>query len=122
MNWYKIFTSQDEIKQFQHLLVNKYPGLDLELWDNGHSIELAVIELPKDKRNQGLGTAIVQEIQAYAAQKGLPVVLRPTAEQGKKEALDRFYKNLGFVPNRGRNKNYQLSSPFAATMYWEPQK
>ena len=122
MNWYIIAQYHDDIKQLEHSLEAKYPGLDLELWESNNGwIELAVIELPKDMRNFGYGTEIVNAVKAYAAQKGLPVILHPNSEKGKKEALEKFYRNLGFVFNRGRNTDFQLSHPFSPTMYWKPQ-
>ena len=41
---------------------------------------------------------------------------------GKKQALERFYKDLDFVKNKGRNIDFQLSSPISTTMYWKPEE
>jgi hypothetical protein len=41
----------------------------------------------------------------YAKKQNLP----PSAEKGKKQALDRFYKRLGFKGNKGREKDYRFS-------------
>ena len=49
------------------------------------------------------------------------IVVMPEAERGRKSDLERFYRNLGFVRNRGRNMDYTLSSPLAGTMYWRPE-
>ena len=51
---------------------------------------------------------------------GKPIVLRPEPEPRKKKALMDFYKNLGFVANKGRKTDYTLSSPFSLTLYWKP--
>ena len=65
---------------------------------------------------------IVRKIQQYAQSVGKPIVLSPEPEKGKKAALERFYKNLGFVHNRGRHRDYRLSSFGGPTMLWHPQK
>jgi len=123
MNWYKTaqVDYQKKIKALQEHLMSQYPGLDLELWvsSNGY-VELAVLEVPKEKQNQGIGHAVVSEVKSFAKKMGLPVVIRPSASYGKKEALNRFYKDLEFTPNKGRNKDYRLTSPIGPTMYWKP--
>jgi len=122
MNWYKTAkVDQTEIQALQKSLMERYPGIDLELWlsSNGY-IELAVIEVPKDQQNKGIGNAIVSEVKTFAQSLGFTVVLRPSASYGKKQALERFYKNLDFVKNKGRNIDFELSSPVGPTMYWKP--
>jgi hypothetical protein len=41
----------------------------------------------------------------YAEKQNIPVSLTP----GKKQALGRFYKKLGFKANKGRTKDYRFS-------------
>ncbi len=101
-------------------LKGKFPGLDLYVFETSHKVEISVIELPKDMRNQGVGSIVMKAIQEYAQSVGKPIVLSPDAERGKKAALERFYKNHGFVYNKGRNKDFTISSTFAKTMYWRP--
>ena len=96
----------------------EYPGLKLDAYAAPEKIELQQIEAPV--KGGGIGTAVIQKLQDYARSVDKPIVLRPEPEPRKKEALMRFYKNLGFVVNKGRNKDYTLSSPFALTMYWKP--
>ena len=96
------------------------PGLYLWAYETDRKVELKEIKVPPEQRNQGLGGQIIEAIKDYARRVGKPVVLSPQPEFGKKKALDRFYRNHGFVYNRGRNKDYEISSFFGPTMYWRP--
>ena len=64
----------------------------------------------------------MRAIQVYAQSVGKPIVLSPQPDKGKKAALERFYKNLGFVHNRGRHRDYSLSNFGGPTMLWRPNK
>ena len=128
MNWYKqaqedLDIQQRDIKALERKLRAQYPGLDLALWvsHNGY-VELAVIEVPKEIQGQGIGHKVVEEVKQFAQSIGLPIKLRPSANPGKKQALERFYKDLGFVHNKGRDVDYRLTSPIGPTMYWKSQE
>ena len=127
MNWYKIAQTEitenelsEKLQQLVQNLKSQHEGLDLIVWFGNNYIEIAKIEVPLERRHQGIGYRVIKEIKNFAREAGVPVVLRPEAERGYKKKLDRFYRDLGFVHNKGRNTDYQLSSPFAPTMYWKP--
>ena len=129
MSWYK--SSQDnsqeiqvQLKRLVESLTSQFPGLDLYAFYSltGNYIEISNIDLPPAMQSQGIGTIVVKRIQEFAQSIGEPIVIRPEANPGKKGALNRFYKNLGFVPNKGRSIDYQLSSPTSSTMYWKPSE
>jgi GNAT superfamily N-acetyltransferase len=127
MNWYKRSQTdldlEDELNNFLQKLRDKYPLVKLEAWiPQGRYIELASIEVRPDSRGKGVGSKVMGELQNFAREVGLAITLRPAADRGKKEALERFYRSLGFRSNRGRDMDYELSSPFSSTMYWKPGK
>jgi GNAT superfamily N-acetyltransferase len=98
---------------------NKFPGVKIYAFDMPEQIYISSINVPEEMRGKGIGTLIIEKIKDFAKLRGKPVTLRPQAERGHKEKLDNFYKRLGFVDNKGRNKDYKLSSPFGRTMYWK---
>jgi len=98
----------------------RYPGVDVEAWANQNSIELATLKIPPNLQSGGMGTEIVQSLQKIAQQINLPIIVKPEPEPRKKAKLISFYKSLGFVENKGRNRDYSISSPFGTTMYWRP--
>jgi len=97
----------------------EYPGLKIYAFDMPEQVYISSIVVPQEMRGKGIGSSIIKRIQDFARLSGKPVTIRPQAERGYKKNLDRFYKNLGFVDNKGRNKDYKLSSPFGRTMYWK---
>lgn len=101
-------------------ILKRHPGLELSAYETSNKIELTSIEVPEEFRGSGIGTKIVRELQDYARSVAKPIVIRPEAERGRKGDLERFYKSLGFVHNKGRNTNFILSSPTSRTMYWTP--
>lgn len=96
----------------------RFPGLDLYVYETERTIHLSRISVPKDKRGQGIGQTVIKCIQDYSKGKRKPLVLVPEAEPRYKQKLEDFYKNLGFVYNKGRNKNWNITVPFAKSMYW----
>lgn len=108
-----------DLKSLVSEIETEYPFIDLYVYETPYSIELANIKLPPEVRNQGIGTKIIQRLQQYAKEVQKPIVLTPEAERGKKKKLDKFYKNLDFVHNKGKNRDYRLSKTFAPTMLWK---
>ena len=94
---------EDEVDAFAQTVRDKHPGLQLDYFfdDQTNTLNVARIIVPKDQRNQGIGTAVMQELLDFAKRKGLKTVLtpEPLMERGNKGKLDRFYKRLGFKRN-----------------------
>jgi len=86
-------------------LEDKY-GIDLDLYDNGKYLELSRIVIPKDKRGEGIGSEIMQEINDYADSKGLKIYLTPSKDFGATSTsrLEKFYKDHGFVKNTDKSE------------------
>lgn len=78
---------------------------------------LGRIQTPADKQGQGLATETMDEVIEYADEYGLQVQLSPTDLMGSNEKrLIDFYKRFGFVENKGKTKNKEVSN----TMYRDP--
>jgi len=129
MNWYKKaqfgqpIPHNDELQALTESLEGKYPGLQLHAFvSRSGYVEISLIRVLLENRNQGIGTEVIQAIKDFAQSINLPVVLRPSAESRKIKKLDNFYRNLDFVHNKGRKRDYGLATPFAPTMYWKPKK
>lgn len=89
----------------------KYPGLKLDLSGGGDKpLVVSRIELPKNMREQGIGTQIMREVLDYADKTGAQVALSPSSDfGGNKARLTEWYKSLGFVPNKGKSKDLSIS-------------
>jgi len=124
MNWYKF--SQDNTQEIQiqlqrlvESLKSQYPGLDLHAYyaASADYIELQNMSLPPEMQSQGIGTKVIQRIQELAQSFGKTIALSPQADPRKKGKLDKFYKGLGFVPNRGRNSDLRITP----SRLWNPR-
>lgn len=84
-------------------------------------IELASIIVPKEKLGQGLGSKVMKELIKYADKHGKRITLTPAQKSDyhgttSQRRLINFYKQFGFVMNKGRNKDFRISD----MMYREP--
>lgn len=100
--------------QFSEHLAKKYGvDLDIVLTRNG-DIRLQHIAVPKDKRGQGVGSSVMDEIARYADEQGKRVILNPAVKDDNfgttsRSRLVDFYKRHGYVENKGRNKDFAIS-------------
>ncbi len=79
---------------------------------------LSKIVVPKDQRSGGVGSAVMTKVCEYADANGYTVFLSPSSDfGGSKGRLEQFYKRFGFVPNKGKSKDFR----FRETMLREPQ-
>lgn len=114
-----------DIQQFAQQVQEKL-GLErfeLDL-DRRGNIELVMIETSRDDRRQGTGTAAMKALTDYADRTGALIWLSVadrdsqtgTTSRGR---LVKFYRQFGFIPNKGRNKRFELS--MYANMYRDPK-
>lgn len=99
--------------------IKKQYGIELGLKGSPSSnvLSLHKIVVPKAMRNQGNGTKAMQDIIRYADSQNKTIALTPSSDfGGNKSRLTSFYKKLGFVENKGRNKDYEISE----SMYRSP--
>jgi len=88
-------------------LMSKYPKVALDIAESPNAIDLSKIVVPKELRNQGLGSSVMQDLIDYADSTGKQVRLSPSSDfGGSPTRLKKFYKEFGFVENKGRNKDF----------------
>lgn len=110
---------QQTAREFAASLRDEFPGLKIDLMGSGKIVALSRIVVPNDARNSGTGTAVMQRLTRWADQNGKTLALSPSGDfGGNKARLGDFYKRFGFVENKGRAKDYEISE----TMYREPQQ
>jgi GNAT superfamily N-acetyltransferase len=106
-----------DLKQLQAKLTSQYSLKDLWLSDMAtrDAFEISSIIVNKDDQKSGTGTAVMQELIAYADKNNKIVVLDPALKDKNhgttsQSRLRKFYKRFGFIENKGRNKNYVFRS------------
>jgi GNAT superfamily N-acetyltransferase len=94
----------------------KQQGVDIFASEGKSAINVSKIAVPKDMREQGIGTAAMKSIIDYADATGKTITLSPSADfGGSKPRLIKFYKGLGFVENKGKNKDFAISDSMYRT-------
>ena len=98
----------------EKMLSDKYvaKGIDISLVGSDQTPDLLflhAIQVPKEMRKQGMGTAFMEELTALADQEGKTVFLTPSRDFGATSVarLRRFYGRFGFKRNLGRNKDFR---------------
>lgn len=92
-------------------------GVRHSMTEANGTIELNQIVVEPDAREQGIGTAAMRRLLAYADATGQRIVLTPSSDfGGEKARLTRFYKGFGFKDNKGRSRDFTTR----ATMIREP--
>ena len=93
--------------------------LDLSYNENLNAVKLHLIKIPKDRRNQGIGTKTMKQVLDYVDDQGLLMTLTPSNEFGSsKRRLVEFYKSFGFRLNSGSSRDLR----FKDTMIRKPFK
>jgi GNAT superfamily N-acetyltransferase len=99
-------------------LAKKYPDVKIDAFVGKNDINLSRIVVPKEMRNQGIGTQVMEDLSAFADSLGKRVTLTPSSDfGGSVPKLKTFYKEFGFVENKGKNKDFSTSE----AMYREPK-
>ncbi|CAB3624721.1 GNAT family N-acetyltransferase [Achromobacter pestifer] len=85
-------------------------GVDGFISEKGDTITVSKIVVPEARRGQGAGTRAMQQLVEYADATGKNIVLTPSPDFGGDVArLKAFYKQFGFVENKGRNRAFSTS-------------
>jgi predicted GNAT family N-acyltransferase len=107
---------EDDVKD----IANKHKefGIDADVHNGKNAIELSKIVVPKEKRGEGLGSKFMEDLTSHADKNNKRIDLSPSKDFGATsvDRLKGFYKQHGFVENKGRNKDYSISH----SMYRKP--
>lgn len=83
---------------------------EVDLWisvDSAGHLALHKIIVPRELRNQGIGSRVMNLLTAEADRRGIAMALTPTREfGGALYRLRAFYRRHGFSVNGGRIKDY----------------
>jgi len=85
--------------------------VDVHIVESDEAIVVYKIIVSKSKRGEGVGTKVMQDICKYADIIRKRIELSPSKDFGASSVtrLKKFYKQFGFVENKGRNKDYEIS-------------
>jgi 2'-5' RNA ligase/GNAT superfamily N-acetyltransferase len=85
-----------------------HPNVDWLPMENDTSVSTGgYLKVAPGDRGNGYARAAMEALCDHADAVGKPIPLNPTNEWGaSRRRLEQFYRSLGFVPNRGRNKDF----------------
>jgi hypothetical protein len=100
-----------DITELSNFLKNKYDLKKLYLSENLN--EVSINNIIVNNKNNGIGSAIIQEIIDYADKNNKKVLLNAEVNKAEgttsKNRLIKFYKRFSFVENKGRNIMYEVN-------------
>lgn len=103
----------------QTQITSEFDGVDLSITGKGDAVTLNKIVVPEDQQGTGVGTSVMQRVTDWADQNGKRIALTPSKDfGGTVKRLKEFYKRQGFVENKGKNKDFEISE----SMYRDPVK
>lgn len=72
-------------------------------------LTLSLIRIPKEDRQNGLGSRILGSVCEYCDSHNIIMACSPTSEFGTPiVTLIRFYNGFGFINNSGRSRNHHV--------------
>jgi N-acetylglutamate synthase-like GNAT family acetyltransferase len=97
-------------------LQDKFPIVDFSLSQRGDKATLIKVVVPENMREQGIGTEFMNALTQAADNDAAKLALSPSSDfGGNKTRLVDFYKEFGFIPNKGRKADLSVSESMIRT-------
>lgn len=91
----------------------RYRGVNIDASINKlGDIRLHNIWLPPELRNQGIGGRIMKGLANFADREGKRITLNQAPEKGQKARLSNFYSQHGFMPNKGKTRDFSTTDSY----------
>lgn len=112
--WINLIESENDLRSFSEKVKNNLGLKAFDVWMSGKDIKLNVLIVPREKRNQGLGSKAIEALTQYADDNNLRIILDPATKDDhhgttSRNRLIKFYKRFGFIENKGRKKDFSVS-------------
>lgn len=92
------------------------PKMDAYISERPTGVILDKLVVPEEARGQGLGGELMERLTTYADEEGQKVALTAAGDfGGSRSGQERFYRRYGFVPNKGRNKDFEFTENMVRT-------
>ena len=87
--------------------------IDIDKSEKGNKITISKMVVPKEHRGKGIGTKHLKKILDDADKRKKTVALTPSKDfGGKLGKLKKFYKSHGFIENKGKNRDFEISESY----------
>lgn len=83
----------------------------IDLIARGDHAEIGMVRTPEGERGNGSARKAMEQLLQAADAQGMTVTLTPEPmdRSTRRDKLEQFYRTLGFVPNRGRSRDFSFS-------------
>lgn len=110
--------TEDQAKAITAELEAKHPEVDFRLVRGaGGALVLARIKVAEARRSSGVGSAFMADLVRLADAAGISLAATPSSDfGGTKSRIVDWNKRFGFVENKGRTKDFEISE----SMYRDP--
>lgn len=112
--------TEDAVAAFAEQVKAKYGAdltvFDLRLYRSTNAVSLESLAVRRGAARAGLGSNVMRDLTRWADQNGVrlelttaPATYQPTPDSAKTTSsarLTKFYQRFGFVPNKGRHKDF----------------
>lgn len=112
---YGIYNFSKNLKENLNSVKKEWENLDIDfhISEVGDYIKLNKIIVPENMRNNGIGKKAMEILLKYADENNKIISLTPDESfGGKLSKLKKFYKNFGFIENKGKNKVFSTMDSF----------
>jgi GNAT superfamily N-acetyltransferase len=100
-------------KSISEMLEEKHPNIDFSLQERRNESRPTVLSrviVDKKNRGEGIGSKFMNDLLSHADERGHTLALTPSKDfGGSVSRLNEFYGRHGFLPNKGKNKDYTIS-------------
>jgi len=108
---FKEYLKENNIENLIKQIENEGAQIGIFIDSKRKILSLLKLIIPKEFRGSGTGAKIMNMITKHADDKNLTIVLTPTTDFGAPSIsrLIKFYKKFGFVENKGKNRDFEIS-------------
>jgi predicted GNAT family N-acyltransferase len=119
MKTFKQFINESSIEDIENHAKENNVELGIHHNTKTNNITLSKIVVPKQHREKGIGSSVMNKLKGFADNNKSRITLTPSTDFGGSSVnrLKKFYKKHGFVENKGKNKDYSVSD----SMYRNPE-
>lgn len=103
----------EDVQALVEAIEAQYPvSLFMYPMSGTQGVRIATLRVPADQRGMGIGSQVMAQVVEWADRRSVTLVLTPESEgrgAPSKTKLKQWYRSFGFVPNKGRNKDYYFT-------------
>lgn len=94
-------------RELKEVLEQRHQGVSFSLIENADYISVGTIKVSEAARGEGRARKAMEDLIKEADRAGKPLCLTASSHYGaSKTRLEKFYRSLGFKPNKGRNRDF----------------